>query len=234
MLLLLVHRGDEPAHAFAADLPDGAARVMTCAQLCELGVRWRMDDSAAGTPQISWRAGEPALDDIDGVITRLTVIGDGDLPHIVEPDRAYVAAEMHAFLLALLDALPYPLLNRPSPACLYGPALRNLQWREHARALDIPVAPMRAGDSAPERDAVVDATLIGERVVGTDDARLARWSRALAARVGATYLAVRFHGRAEAWRFVGAETYPRLELPSVRAALVEHFKPQPSGGAPPC
>lgn len=235
MLLVLAHHDDASAHAFAA-VPDGAVRAMTCAQLCDLGACWHMDNTGAGAPRISWRATRSTLDDIHGVITRLTVISGKDLPHIIESDRSYVAAEMHAFMLAFLDALPCPLLNRPSPACLSGPALRFVQWQEHARALAIPVAPKLAQDdrSLAEGDSIVDVTVIGDQALGTNDARLAQWSRALAARVGATYLGLRFHGQDEAYHFVGADTFPRLEIPSIRAALLEHFNVHPIRGGVAC
>src|SRR5262249_12585777 len=69
-----------------------------------------------------------ATADITGVLVRLAAVSPHDLPYFGEEDREYAAAEMTAFLAYWLSALTCPVVNRPSPSFLLGPAWTNEQW----------------------------------------------------------------------------------------------------------
>ena len=68
------------------------------------------------------------MEDLRAVYTRLSAVRDIHLSHVRSPDRAYVAEEMHAFLVAWLTALPCRVINRATPQCLAGPAWTWEQW----------------------------------------------------------------------------------------------------------
>src|SRR5438132_1186618 len=58
--------------------------------------------------------------EVDAVVSALPWVGSYDLPHVVEDDRDYVAQEMGSFLLAWLQELDCPVVDRPTPTSLAG------------------------------------------------------------------------------------------------------------------
>jgi hypothetical protein len=161
---------------------------------------------------------------VRGVITRLGSVTEQELGHIEAADRAYVAAEMHAFLFAFLHALPCSKVNQPSPACLYGPNLRGGQWRHLARELDIPV--LCEADLAAAGALESEIAVVGNRLLGTASEEMARWSRQLARRAGVSYLRVRYRCCGDEVKLVEADPYPRLEMEEVGPALLSLLAPE--------
>jgi hypothetical protein len=159
------------------------------------------------------------------VITRLAVVGENELGHIVAEDRPYVAEEMRAFLFAFLEALPCPVVNPPSPACLCGPNLRAAQWRMFARQLHIPVADVN-GNEEGQKVSPIDITVVGDRILGHGPEPLLEWTRQLAGLAGVRYLMVRYREVQGEYGFAGADPYPRLESQEIGKALVESFSPR--------
>lgn len=82
-------------------------------------------------------------DEITGVLTRWPRFLEQELTGINQADRAFVAAEMTAFMTAWLAQLPCPVLNRPTSLSLCGPPWRREEWVHRACALRIPVVPAR-------------------------------------------------------------------------------------------
>jgi hypothetical protein len=171
---------------------------------------------------------------ITGLITRLPAVTEDELQHIVQEDRSYVAAEMHAFLFAFLAALPCPIVNPPSPACLCGPNLREVQWRKLVRELKIPLPEEFAGGraiaAATPTETMSEVAVIKERTMGAEEESLRRWTRALAQAAGLPYLRVRYSYVRRMPCFVGADPRPQLESEEIADALLECF---PEKG-PPC
>jgi hypothetical protein len=171
---------------------------------------------------------------ITGVITRLPAVTEDELQHIVPEDRSYVAAEMHAFLFAFLAALPCPIVNPPSPACLCGPNLREVQWRKLVRELKIPLPEEFAGGlamaAATSTETMSEVAVIEERTIGAEEESLRRWTRALAQGAGLSYLRVRYSYVRGRPCFVGADPRPYLESEEIADALLESFPEK----APPC
>jgi hypothetical protein len=232
MLALLCSRHDAGARAFAGRHAHRAVHALTCAEVSQSG--WRLSVRGhAGHPRVEL-AGiiggrRLAGHQITGVITRLRCVTEEELPHIVPEDRAYVAAEMHAFLFAFLAALSCPVVNPPSPACLCGPNLREVQWRELARKLQIPVidefAEARPDPMAADqlRDTASEVTIVHEQTLGADEEVLRRWSKQLAQCAGVSYLRVRFSHVHGFPCFVGADPYPCLESEEIDDALLRYF-----------
>ncbi len=226
MLVIVASRFDADAHTLAAGWP-GPALVLTPADLSMKG--WRHVTGAdENTAVIGGRM--VAASEIDGVLTRLPAVLESELGSITAGDRAYVAAEMTAWLAAWLWDLPCPVLNRPSPVHLIGPAWSRERWLLVARRLGIPaVAVSRStrtggGAAGPGGAAAgtgrVVVTVAGGRPVGAGGDMLNDAAAALAEAAGVELLRAWFTSDDEDARFVGADYSVDLEHPEVRAAIL--------------
>lgn len=128
-----------------ADLADGEAEALVQAWgagAALLGVDdlsrpgWVADFPQAG-PAFVADGERRATRDVTGVLVRLPAVRARDLPHIAEADREYAAAEMTAFLAYWLSALECPVVNRPTPSLLMGPAWTVGRWLALARDLGL-------------------------------------------------------------------------------------------------
>jgi hypothetical protein len=186
VLVIVAGRSDEGARLLAERWRAEDACVLTCHDLSRPGWCHRLDgDGVATTIAIGGRTA--ACDEIRGVLTRLPTVTEDELPHVVAQDRAYVAAEMTAFMISWLSSLDCPVLNRPTPNCLTGPAWFPEQWVRAARDLGIPTRPMRRrvrrnGEAAPPAGAAdrVAVAVVGETCLGDAEPALLGYARDLA------------------------------------------------------
>jgi hypothetical protein len=229
VFVVVASRADSAAQAFVRRYAGQGLRLLTPDDLSCVGWCYRLGAIETAMAVIG---GQPvAVRDIAGVITRLPFVSEYDVDHIAAADRAYVAAEMQAFLFSWLTALTCPVLNRPTPHCLAGLAWSPAQWVNAAARLGLPVAtarqharfpgtPATRGVSRPQ-DATV--TIVGQRSIGRVTPALARQAHALAAVVGVELLAVRFSGRAEGATFVGAHVWPNIAATTVATAVWDYL-----------
>ncbi len=166
--------------------------------------------------------------DICGVFTRMHCVMEDDLGHIVPEDRAYVAAEMSAFLLAWLTSLRCPMLNRPTPTSLLGPYLRYEKWILTAARLGIPVAASRRYALLSNRPIIpehngVTVTIIGQKYFGEVDPILARQARSLADAARVDLLSVRFSGHEPGSLFMGAGFDMNIIPENMADAILEYL-----------
>jgi hypothetical protein len=229
MLVIVAGPRDATARALVARWTAHDARLLTCDDLSVAGWNYAPTDPAASTAVVG---GCPvAVTDVVGVLTRLPGVSAEMLPHIDPADRSYVATEMHAFLVSWLNALPCPILNRPSPDCLVGPYWRREKWVRKAAHLGIPVVPVQRSTqasaiSAPNLAATtygVTVTVVGSHVVGDVAPALARHARELAVAAGVELLGVQFDGTTTGSRFLDATLWPDVADDAVAAALLDHF-----------
>jgi hypothetical protein len=229
--LVIAGRRDLAARDFASRYADRGVRLMTPHDLSQSGWTYRVGDAAKSTAMIGGRA--LGARDIAAVLTRIPCVSVDDLPHIAPDDRAYVAAEMTAFLLAWLAELDCPRINRPTARCLSGPAWSQETWvhtaarigiptetpRRHVRLSEAPAstAPIRGEDPA-ERNATV--TVIGRRCIGAVDRNLKRAAGALAGAAGTELLVVRFSGPDADAHFVDAHHWADLDDRNTGAAVL--------------
>jgi hypothetical protein len=143
VLVVVASHWDSAAQSFVERRTAHSVHLMTPNDLSQVGWSHRLGDAAGSTAVIAGR--QISALDVAGVVTRLPSVAERDLPYITPVDRAYVAAEMNAFLLSWLTELKCPLLNRPSPQCLSGPYWRPEKWVQTADRLGIPVIPTLAG-----------------------------------------------------------------------------------------
>jgi hypothetical protein len=197
-ILVLANAWDAPAHGLARQAGGAEIVVATPRDLSRAGWRYRPDDPGA-TLTVAGGETLPATQ-IGCVLTRMSGVGEADLPHIAEDDRAYVAAEMTAFLLALLAGFDRPVVNRPTPSCLCGPHRSDAGWRRLAIALGLSAAPLRL-TAAPGRPQEAEpepslVTVVGKTALGAEDQAQAQAALKLARGAGADLLTVAFAANA--------------------------------------
>lgn len=148
MLVVLAGVLDDEAATLVARWRDHDAVLVTPRDLS--GPGWVDGDGVQGALRASGRV--RSTRELSGVLVRLAGVLPEELVDLVGEDRPYASAEMTAFLTHWLCALPVPVLNRPSPMCLLGPAWSNEQWLVQAARLGAPVRDVvvsREGATAP-------------------------------------------------------------------------------------
>jgi len=193
-LLVLAGAWDAPARRFALQAGPGEVALATPRDLSRAGWRCEPDD-----PDATFAVADGEIlpvAEIGCVLTRLPGVGEADLTHIAEEDRAYVAAEMTAFLLALLSSLGRPTVNRPTPQCLCGPLRSEAAWRRLALGAGLAAAPLRRslalGRSSQVEPAPTLVTVVGTTALGARDRHQADAAVRLAQAAHADLLTVAF------------------------------------------
>lgn len=173
-------------------------------------------------------------EEITGVLTRRPFVFEQELVHISAEDRQFVAAEMNSFLIAWLSSLSCPVLNRPSARCLSGPNWRIEEWLHAAAGLGIATRSTAhkdlknredncKGDRIPESVEQV-ITVIGEKYIGSTDAKLACVARKLAARAGTDLLEVRFRILTDgSYLMIDANPWPEIGSTALSDAILHHL-----------
>jgi hypothetical protein len=224
VLVVLASAQDDAARDFV----DGCgveARLLSCRDLSARG--WRY--APHGRPNRAVVGGELVdASDIDGVLTRLPSVTEAELGHIVEADRAYVAAEMTAFLAAWLADAACPVSNRPTPVCLMGPYWTPERWVRTASALGITVVPVHRTTDGPPPEAPVErerptvtVNVIGQRCLPGDDSALGAASAALAQVAGVDLLRAHFRATDEGPAFAGADYWLDVSDPETAGAVLD-------------
>jgi hypothetical protein len=203
-------------------------RVVTCHDLAQPGWRFTLDDNPTlviGGDKVPGLA-------VRGVITRLSWVTRFELDFVDEQDRDYAAAEMQAFLLALLTRLTCPVLNRPTPGCLSGPSWSPERWTACAAATGCAVEPIvhrtYAGGALVETRPPVpfrSIHVVGDRSFGDGPDANHAAARAIAKAAGTELLRVAFAERRSEPVFCHADTWIDLADPAVAGAVAKRIKP---------
>ncbi|MEH2071317.1 MAG: hypothetical protein V7K47_24700 [Nostoc sp.] len=249
MLVVVASRHDKAAQALVANWSAYGASLLTPEDLSVVGwrhyVRGEGDGGDEGENTTSSSSSSSAvvggvmiaLEQITGVLTRLPSIFEQELLHIIPEDRVYVAAEMNAFLISWLSSLKCPVLNRPTPTYLLGPAWRPEQWVYAAAQLGIRVRPVRRQSSllASVRHQVMEkpgvkVTVVGTRCLGEVEKPLASHARRVADAAQVDLLTVHFSSSESSAEFLGADLWADISAPDVADAILEYL----SGGDAKC
>ncbi|HZS93896.1 MAG TPA: hypothetical protein VFA78_03800 [Chloroflexota bacterium] len=206
-LLVVAGQWDAAARALVARWAAYSAALLTPRDLAQPGWRYEPGNAIASRAVVGGEA--LAAADIAGVLTRLPWITAPELPWIVPEDRAYVAAELNAFLLAWLSELPCPVLNRPTPLGLAGPAWSRGRWVQLAAACGLALAPHEDGGPRPPLPVRARVTVVAGRAIGAVAPDLAAGAVRLAGAAGAEVLTVHFGGPERGACFVTAD--PRAD-----------------------
>jgi hypothetical protein len=233
MLAVLASRHDPDAEALLARWGDRAA-LLSCEDLSIAGWRFEPDYPSDGTAVVAGVV--VAVADLEGVLTLRPSIFEDELVHMAPEDRPYAAAEMNAFLLAWLTALPCRVVNRPSSTSLLGPHWRREQWIRAAASLAIPAAPSRrtsrvsAGGGSADHIGPTGGSavlVVGERGFGDVAPELVDRAMQLARYAGADLLEVWFENAGATARLLDASPYTPLQDPAAADALLELIVDQP-------
>jgi hypothetical protein len=181
--------------------------LLSAEDLCSRGWIFALSDPAGGTAVV---AGDRVpVSTLTGVLTRRPAVLAEELDRLAAEDRDYVAAELNAFLVAWLAALPCPVVNRPTPRSLSGPGWTSLHWRAAAARAGV----AWGADGGDRHDVVVcGGECVGAR---SDDEEGA--ARALAREAGVELLGLSFAGDG----VCAATTQPRLDRDEVRGLVLE-------------
>jgi hypothetical protein len=235
-VLVFANAGDEVADRFARRHARRGVRLVTPRDLSRAGWLCEFHEGAASAQAVV--EGRPVPQSrLAGVIARLGCVTTADVPHIHTVDRAYVAAEMQAFLAAWLHALPCPVLNRPSTTCLAGNWWSPHKWIQTAVRLGIPVSALdqRVDGRAHQRrhhpttrdTSITDVTIVGSRTIGQASPCLVRQARMLSRAAGLDFVTVRFSSPTDEAVFLDATLWPDLADPTIAEAVLRHLWRQP-------
>jgi hypothetical protein len=228
MRLVVAGQDDRQAQALVGRWGARRAALVTPADLSRPG--WLLE---VGGGRSAAAVGDRVVpgEEVAAVVVRLADVPAHELEGIRAEDRAYAAAEMTAFLLAWLDVRSCPVVNRPTPGCLNGPAWRPEQWAAAAARAGMAVAPVRRlvpAGAAPTPPAAADeevvVTVVGDQTLGGAHPRRAAQARRLAADAGVDLLAVCLAGDGPRAAFLGASAWPDLADPAVADALDAHLE----------
>jgi hypothetical protein len=221
MLIILAKREDAGAEWLADRWRNHDAVVVSPADFSEPG--WTHYVGSHRPSRLHIGGSEVRQEDISGVLVRMASVSHEDLDHIVPSDRAYVAAEMTAFMLAWLSGLACPVLNRPTAQSLGGPAFPDERWVHFASGIGIPIVPVRRGSFKTNATAMnepgCELTVVGNACFGDGDRTLMNRARRLAMMSGTDLLSVRFSGS----KLVSASSWPDVCSPEFADAVLSCF-----------
>lgn len=224
MIVIFASRFDKSASSLAERWKTYDASLLTCDDLSVAGWRHCLNSEDTQFAVISGQIVE--ADDIHAILIRWPGVFAQELIQIAAHDRDYVASEMMAFLVSWFSSLPCPVINKPTPVNLTGPAWRLEQWTYAAAQLGIPVNPARRHVS---RDAVnlepatkpaaATVTVVGDSCFGTVEPPLLEQSRQLARAADVSVLKVGFSGPEAGSVLVGVDLVPDLTDETTDAVL---------------
>jgi len=198
VIVIFASRFDESARSLVARWKNYDASLLTCDDLSVTGWRQFLNDKGINQAVVSGQVVD--VTNINGVLIRWPGVFAQELVQIAAHDRDYVASEMMAFLFWWFSTLNCPVINKPTPVNLTGPAWRLEQWTYLAAQLGMQVKTARrhvgpgAVDSQPAEPAAAVVTVVGNRCFGAVGPLLLEQSRELARAAGVSLLKVGFNG----------------------------------------
>lgn len=225
MIALLTSEFDESARsAVEGGWLRGEAAILTVADLTSRG--WVVPTQRIA--ESSFVAGGVAypIDALSGVLNLLPQVYDFEVLRVRQPDRHYVSSELFAFLVWWLGALPCPVANRPTPACLNGPSWGREQWEDACVRAGVPVAgavrdSAALGEDLSQGGRTATTTIVGSLAAG--ELYLPE-SRTLAKLARTSYLEVCFCEHGTGWAFHGVNLLPRIGRADIRGMLEEWLR----------
>lgn len=222
MFLVVANVDDRRAPALLEQWRSVSAGVLTADDLGRSGWSHEPARPLDGQAVVAGEAIDVAR--IEGVCTLMPCVFESELPWIRAEDRAYVAAEMTAFLCAWLSALPCPVVNPVNPVCLCGLPWRAERWGHLALQGGLPVLPDQgrpAISGVRVDDGTVAATVVGRTVFGTRTDAQDELARSLAVLAGLPLLRVHLGGGDSSPAVTGADPWIEIGRPGAAQAILE-------------
>ncbi len=230
-VLVFANDADEVARGFVRRHARRGVRLVTPRDLSRAGWLYRFRRGTASAQAVIEGQLVPQSR-LAGVITRLGCVTTADVAQIDVADRAYVAAEMQAFLAAWLQALPCPVLNRPSTTCLAGNWWSPHRWVRTAERAGIRVSAVEQrvewrADRMPEQPrsrnaSLASVTIVGSREIGEASPRLRQQARRLAREARLDFVTIRFSSPTADAAFLGATLWPDLADEAIAEGVLRH------------
>jgi hypothetical protein len=211
VIAIVASRLDPESRSVVDDWSSADAALLSAEDLISPGWTFRVGDPRGGIAVIDGRRVDAA--DITAVLTRRPSVLPEELSRIHPDDRAYVAAETNAFLVAWLSALPCVVVNRPTTTSLCGPLWDTLHWKHTALRIDLPWSDDDDGDAH-------EVVVCGDQCVFAHSAEEAMMAVQLARAAGTELLGVR-------WRRGGisrVSVAPSLADRDVRSCLFDYLR----------
>lgn len=229
MLVVAANRYDQVAQDLVSRWSVLGARLLTCADLSLCGWKYPLSMTNRSTAVIDGQI--IPIEEITGVLILLPCVFEEELVEILPGDRAYVAAEMTAFLLSWLSELKCPVLNRPTSTCLSGPYWRQERWVYTAAQMGIPIQPIYKHavlsantSSALPSECFVSVTVVGKLCFGAVDEALATQARKLAEVAHVDLLTVHFSHPSANAAIIGADLWPKFDSDEVIEAILAYLQ----------
>jgi len=211
LIAVLASRFDPEAQSLVAAWSGAGAVLLSAEDLCSPGWIFYPSDAASGVAVIGGQRVRAA--EVRAVLTRRPAVVAEELGRIDPADRAYVAAEINAFMVAWLSALPCRVVNRPTPTSLCGPAWDALHWRAAAARVGL------SWENAPHHEQAHTVIVCGARTLFARDNQEHASALELAGVARVELLAVRMQRS----RICGACVAPDLTDEELRACLLKHL-----------
>lgn len=231
MLIVLASGYDEAARFWVKSCTNCTnleVALLTPENFSKIGWRHYLGNRKNSTAVINERV--ISVKEITGVLTRLPCVFEQELCQIVETDRAYVAAEMTAFLSSWLTDLPCPILNQPTPISLMGNNWRSPQWIYAASQVGISVETQHQSirleaelDSKKQPAQSIPVTVIGNRYIGEVEPKLGEQALKLARFAGVESLVVHYDCPEAEAKFLRADLWLDLKSSEISTAILDYF-----------
>ena len=137
LIIVVGSRHDPVAVSLAASWPNAA--LLSAEDLTSEGWTWTGDGGAQ-----RWVVAGRTLDDssVSGVFVRRSAVLPAELTHVHPDDRAYLAAETQAFLIAMLGSTAATVVNPVGDGAMGDELIRPEQWMVAAAAVGLSVRPL--------------------------------------------------------------------------------------------
>jgi hypothetical protein len=208
MILVLASAVDLEATRFVQAWHGPEVHLLTPVDLST--AQWFHAIQRSGTNRFGLGGRSYETEVIQAVLVLLPGIRGVDLGQIVPEDRAYVAAEMNAFLFFWLNDLTCSIINRPQAGSLMGPTWGLERWRWEARAVGLTLC-----THVPDSEGLKSLSVVGEQVYGTDDSNLQRAAVQLARSANTLLLTILLVND----QFLYAHTRPQLNNERIATAV---------------
>ena len=191
MIAVVGSRHDPVAVALTKSWP-GAA-LCSAEDLVRPGWRWR-----SAEPGGRWVIDGETVDDADvtGVFMRRSGVYPEEFASTHPDDRAYLAAEAHAFLIFVLSATCATVANPVIDGALGEEGIGAERWLAAAQG-PTPIVPLRITDGGPPRRAGEHhaVEVVGDEAFGAAPAVVKTAARRIVRRLGLLWAAVLFDRR---------------------------------------
>ena len=217
-MIVVVGSRHDPVAAALVEAWEGAA-LCSAEDLTRPGWAWSSTAPASSRWVVDGAVVEDRL--VTGVFVRRSRVYADELSSTHPDDRAYLAAESHAFLVFVLATTRATVVSQAADGTLGDEGLGPERWMPAATGLGMQVAPLRLASRrvAARRLTTSVVEVVADQAFGDVPARSAARAVALVEALGLRWAAVVFDGRHRVVAVTGARS-PGAEATAALARLL--------------